>query len=172
MFLIHSFSYKWKEKNYFKQIFDFLRTKFKDEDIILIKGNHDTIDYSFADKLKDYHLEGNIAFLHGHKSFPEVFEEEIKLLVLGHIHPSVIISDKPGIKKEKYKCFLIGQFKNKETIVMPSFLATVEGAPVNEYADAYEDYFSIIPKKSLMNFKVHIVGEDNVYEFGKVKELE
>ena len=168
----HSFSYEWKEKNYFNEILDFLKTRFKDENIILIKGNHDTIDYSFSGKLKDYHIEDNIAFTHGHKTFLELYKKEIQVLVIGHLHPSVIISDKARVKKEKYKCFLIGKFKNKETIILPSFLATVEGASVNEYAEAYEDGFSIIPKKSLINFKVHVVGEDKVYEFGKVKDLD
>ena len=54
---------------------------------------------------------------------------------------------------------------------MPSFLATIEGQTINNISEEYEDYFSIIPKKSLMNFKVYAVGENKVYGFGRVKEL-
>ena len=46
----HSFSYEWKEKNYFNEVLDFLKKNFKENDIILIHGNHDTIDYSFGEK--------------------------------------------------------------------------------------------------------------------------
>lgn len=167
----HSFSYEWKEKNYFNDILKFLRDYVKDKDIILIKGNHDTIDYSFSDRLKDYFSEGEIAFTHGHKLFPEILNDKIKTIIMGHLHPSIILSDKQNIKKEKYKCFLIGKFKNKKIIILPSFLSTIEGTAVNNLEYEYEDYFSIIPKKTLMNFNVFIVGENEVYEFGKIKDF-
>jgi hypothetical protein len=37
--------------------------------------------------------------------------------------------------------------------------------------DNYEDYFSIIPKKYLLNFEVYIVGDKETYDFGKVIKL-
>ncbi len=167
----HSFSYEWKEKNYFKEIINFLTKYIEDKNIILIKGNHDTIDYSFSDRLKDYFIEGELAFTHGHLLFPEILDKKIKTIVIGHLHPSVLLSDEQNIKKEKYKCFLTGKFRGKETIVLPSFLATIEGTTINNIENEYEDYFSIIPKKILMNFDVHAVGEEKVYNFGKIKKL-
>jgi len=167
----HSFSYEWKEKNYFKDILKFLKNYVKDKDIILIKGNHDTIDYSFSDRLKDYFISGELAFTHGHKLFPEVFNKKIKTIVIGHLHPSIILSDKPNIKREKYKCFLVGTFKKKKIIILPSFLFTIEGTAVNNLKYEYEDNFSIVPKKSLINFEIFIAGENEVYGFGKIKEF-
>ncbi len=167
----HSFSYEWREKNYFNDILNFLRDYVKDKNIILIKGNHDTIDYSFSDRLQDYFIEKDIAFTHGHKVFPEIFEENIKTIVIGHIHPSVIISDRQDIKREKYKCFMTGKFKQKEIIILPSFLATIEGTTINNIEEEYEDSFSIVPRKILMNFKVFAVGEKEIYDFGKIKKL-
>lgn len=167
----HSFSYQWKERNYFKEIMEFLKEYILEKDILLIKGNHDTIDYSFSDKLKDYFIKEDTAFTHGHKLFPEVFEGKIKTIVMGHLHPSIILSDKQGIKKEKYKCFLVGKFKKKKIIILPSFLATIEGTTINTVEDNYEDYFSIIPKKDLLNFEVYIVGDKETYNFGKIKKL-
>lgn len=164
----HSFAYEWKEKNYFREILEFLRKNFEDRNIILIKGNHDTIDYSFG-KMKNYFIEGDIAFIHGNETFLEIYDKKIKTIVMGHIHPSVTLSH--GVKKEKYKCFLTGKYKAKEIIILPSFLGTIEGTSVNDYKDSYEDYFSIIPKKELIKFDVHIVGEDRVYDFGKIKNL-
>ncbi len=166
----HSFAYEWTEKNYFREVLNFLKTKFDEKDIIFIRGNHDTIDYSFG-KMKDFYIEKDIAFIHGDKTFLQIFDRKIKTIVLGHIHPSIMLSEKKGVKKEKYKCFLAGKFKNKEVIILPNFLSTVEGAIVNNIGEEYEDYFSIIPKKALINFSVYVIGEDKVYEFGKVKEF-
>jgi len=167
----HSFSYEWKEKNYFKEIMKFLKEYVPEKNIILIKGNHDTIDYSFSDKLKDYFITKNLAFCHGHKLFPEVFGKNINTIVIGHLHPSITLSDKKNIKREKYKCFLVGKFKNKKIIILPSFLATTEGTTVNSLEYEYQDYFSIIPKKNILNFDVFIVGENETYNFGKIKKL-
>ncbi len=166
----HSFSYEWKEKNYFNEVIRFLEKDFDRKDIIFIRGNHDTMDYSYG-KMKDYYIIGDVAFVHGDRLILQVLDKKIKTIVMGHIHPSVIISDKKGVKKEKYKCFLTGKSKNKETIILPSFLATIEGGVINNYDEEYEDYFSIIPKKDLMKFEVHIIGDDKVYDFGKVKNL-
>lgn len=167
----HSFSYEWKEKNYFNEVINFLRDYVKDKNIILIKGNHDTIDYSFSDKLQDYYIEEDLAFIHGHQLFPEILDKKIKFIMMGHLHPSIVISDKNDIKKERYKCFLTGKFKQKNIIILPSFLATFEGTTVNSLEYEYEDYFSIIPKKNLMNFSVHAIGEKEVYDFGTVRNL-
>ena len=87
------------------------------------------------------------------------------------MHPSITLSDKKNIKREKYKCFLVGKFKNKKIIILPSFLATTEGTTVNSMEYEYQDYFSIIPKKNLLNFDVFIVGEDKTYPFGKIRNL-
>jgi uncharacterized protein len=167
----HSFSYQWKERNYFKEIMEFLKKYVDEKNIFLIKGNHDTIDYSFSDKLKDYKIEKEIAFTHGNTLFSEVFDDKIKIIVMGHLHPSILISDKQGIKREKYKCFLIGKFKGKEVIILPSFLATVEGTSVNNIENDYEDYFSIIPKKKLINFEIYVVGDKETYNFGKISRF-
>lgn len=168
----HAFNYEPEEKFRFKEVYDFLKKHFKEKDIIFIRGNHDTIDYSFDNKLKDYYITESIAFIHGHKDFEKIYKnKEIKTIIMGHIHPSVVLRDKDTSKKEKYKCFLTGKFKNKQIIILPSFLNISIGQPVNEYNKSYKDYFSIIPRKSLMKFKVHAISKDKVYDFGKVEDL-
>jgi putative SbcD/Mre11-related phosphoesterase len=167
----HSFSYQWKERNYFREITEFLKKYADEKNIMLVKGNHDTIDYSFSDKLKDYFIKEDIAFTHGHVLFPEVFNDKVKTIVMGHLHPSILLSDRQNIKREKYKCFLIGKFRKKEVIILPSFLTTVEGTSVNNIENDYEDYFSIIPKKKLLNFEIYIVGDKETYDFGKISKF-
>lgn len=166
----HSFKFEYAEKNNFQSMMEFLEKFVKSKNIIFIKGNHDTIDYSFG-KMKNYHIENNIAFIHGHKSFKKILGKKIKTIIMGHIHPSIVLSDKQNIKREKYKCFLTGKFKGKEIIILPSFSNFYKGSSVNEYLEEYKNSFSILPKRSLMNFKVHVIGENKIYEFGKIKEM-
>lgn len=167
----HSFSYEWMEKNYFNEILDFVRNYVADKNIILIKGNHDTIDYSFSDRLQDYYIEDNLAFTHGHKLFMETLDKKIDTILIGHLHPSVMLSDKQNIKREKYKCFLVGKSGKKNYIVLPSFLRTIEGTTVNDISEEYKDNFSIIPKKDLLKFDVYVAGEKETYHFGKISNL-
>lgn len=167
----HSFAYEWKEKNYFNKVMDFLKENFDEENIILIKGNHDTIDYTLNKRLINYYIEEDIAFSHGDKIFPEVFDKKIKTIIMGHIHPSIILSDKQGIKKERFKCFLVGKFMGKKIIILPSFLSTIEGSPINDYDEEYENSFSIISKKDLINFDVYVIGQEKIYGFKKIKNL-
>lgn len=167
----HYFGYEWKEKYNFNKILGFLGDFVKDSDIILIKGNHDKFDFS-GKKMKNYYFNKGIMFFHGHMSYPQIFAERVRIWVLGHLHPSVILSDKANIKREKYKCFLTGRFGEKEAIIAPSFFGMIEGTPVNGEGYENEDGFSIIPPKAIKNFEIHAINDDGkVYDFGKVKGL-
>lgn len=167
----HSFGFEFEERNEFRKIIEIIETKVKKEDIIIIKGNHDTVDYTSDKKMKPFHVEKDILFIHGHKSCKEIIDKKIKIVVSGHLHPSIIISEKKGIKKEMYKCFLEGISKGKTFIVLPSFFGFVEGTPVNYYGENHVESFSIIPKKDIMKFNVYVIGKDDVYGFGKVKNF-
>ncbi len=167
----HYFSFDFQERKYFDEVLDFLKQFFKDSDIILIKGNHDKMDYS-GKKMKNYYINGDICFVHGHMSFPEIYEKEVHTYVMGHLHPSVIISDKSNVKREKFKCFLVGKFNGKRMILLPSFFDIIEGTSVNDYKEDYNNYFSIIPKKEILDSEVYVIGEDKTYNFGKVKDLD
>lgn len=166
----HYFGYEWKERFNFRKILSFLEGYVKDSDVILIKGNHDKFDFS-GKKMKNYYFNKGIIFFHGHMSYPQIFEDRVKLWVMGHLHPSVILSDRSNVKREKYKCFLIGKHKRKEVFVLPSFFGIIEGSAVNNY-NSRDDNFSIISYSSLKNFVVHAIGDDGkIFEFGKVKKL-
>lgn len=167
----HYFRYEWKEKFNFSKVLDFLRQNSKDSDIILIKGNHDKFDFS-GKKMKNYYISGDLAFFHGHKSFPQVFQDKVKTIVLGHLHPSVFLSDKANVKREKYKCFLVGKFQGKEAIIAPSFFGIIEGSAVNDEYYKNDEGFSVISPKLLDGFEAHVIGDDGkIYNFGKVRKL-
>ena len=166
----HAFGFQFQERNEFRQVMDFLIQHVPKENIILIKGNHDTMDYSYGN-MKEHYIDGDLAFLHGHKPYPEMFDKKVKFVVIGHLHPSIILEEKPGVKREAYKCFLEGEYKNKTFIVVPSFIGFVEGTPVNDYKEDYMGSFSVIPRFEILKFKIHVVGDDGVYDFGTVKDL-
>jgi putative SbcD/Mre11-related phosphoesterase len=166
----HYFGFEFHEKGSFDDVYKFLREYFEEKDIILIKGNHDKAEYS-GKRMKNYYIKDGIAFVHGHMDFLPLYNPEVKTIVMGHLHPSVIISDKANVKREKFKCFLVGNIKDKELIVLPSFFEIIEGTSVNDYKEDYQNYFSIVPKASALNCKVFVIGKNETYDFGKVEDL-
>ncbi len=165
----HLFSYDQQEKANFNKVLDFLKGYVPEKDIVIIRGNHDTMNLGFD--FHDYYIDDGFAFLHGHVPYSEIYDKKVQVVVTGHLHPSVIIEEEPGVKHETYKCFLEGNVKGKTYIVMPSFLEFYEGTPVNFYSEDFIESFSIISKKDILNFRIHVVSDDKVYEFGKVGEL-
>jgi uncharacterized protein len=147
-------------------LLDFLLSK--TGKVILIKGNHDTILGPLADKkglaVRDSFSIDNILFCHGHKLVDEKSEafKKSKTIIIGHEHPAISLRDGPRV--EKYKCFLLGKFKKKNLIVMPSFNFVTEGTDVMQ-----EKLLSPF-LENLADFEAFVVG-DKAYRFGKVKNL-
>jgi len=160
--LKHHFAFNMEETFEIRDFVDFIRNTIT-TNIIALKGSHEKMSVGVS-QYEDYHLDGSLAFIHGDINFPEVFDKKIKTIVMGHLHPAISLSD--NVKSEKFKCYLTGQFQKKDVIILPSFMPLFEGAELTNTKD-----FSIIPKEKLQNFKVHIIGDDRVYEFGKLKQL-
>jgi len=167
--LKHEFSgilkQEWKET---LDLLDFLKNKVKK--IILIKGNHDTILEPLARrkelKVKDYYVKKDVVFLHGHKSFPKCLDKKIKTLILGHLHPAITIRE--GAKSEIYKCFLVGKWKGKEVVILPSFFPLIEGQDVGMEKTNLASEFNF----KLKNFEVYVpIDVDEVLDFGKLKKV-
>jgi uncharacterized protein len=141
----------------------------KQAELIIIKGNHDNILNKIAEKrgleTKNYFILNKIAILHGDEIILDVLDKKIQTLIIGHDHPSVSLSD--SVKVERYKCFLLGKYKDKKLIVMPSFFNLVEGSDIKK-----EKLLSPFLKSSKINeFEVFVLGEDKVYKFGKLGKL-
>ncbi len=141
------------------KVLDFLLEKGK---VVLIKGNHDTILGPISKKrnleiLEKYKIN-NVLFVHGDK----IINEKTEVIVIGHEHPAVSFESRSD---EKFKCFLVGKYRNKKLIVVPSFNFLTEGSDVTK-EEILSPYI-----KNIKNFKVFIV-EDKVRDFGFVKDLE
>jgi hypothetical protein len=172
--LKHHFNFEIEEKYRVREFLNFLEKKLNmsEKNIILLKGNHEKIELD-KKRYRDFYIDKKekIAFAHGDKSFPEIIEKEINTLVLGHLHPAVYVSDTKNHKKEKFKCFLIGKWKNKNCIILPSFLQIIEGTDIRNSSNKKDDKFLIIPKKQLLKFRAFVVGENKVYDFGKLEKI-
>lgn len=150
-------------KNTLKLI-DFLSSKAQ---LILIKGNHDTILGPIAEKkglrVSDHYTLGKIYITHGHR-LPE--DEEFRksnIVIIGHEHPAIGLRENG--RNEKYKCFLKGKYKDKEIIVLPSFNLLTEGTDILS-----EKLMSPFLQQDIANFEIYVVDENTLY-FGKVKDI-
>lgn len=156
---------EWRES---LAILDLLMKKSKD--VVLIKGNHDTILGPIAKRknleIKNFYCADDICILHGHKIFldKQIYNKKIKTLIIAHEHPAVSLRE--GAKSEIYKCFLLGKWKSKKLIVMPSFFTIFEGSDI-----VREKLLSpYLNERIIRNFDVFIVA-DKVYKFGKLKDI-
>jgi len=135
----------------------------KQSKVVLVKGNHDKSLEPIARKrnleIVDKYENGEICIIHG----DNIIETDKKILIIGHEHPAISLKEDP--KVEKYKCFLLGKFKGKKLIVMPSFLPMIEGTDVCQ-----KELLSPYLHQKLGNFEVFIAG-DKTYKFGKLKNL-
>jgi len=153
---------EWRET---LKLLDFL-AKFCD-DIILVKGNHDTIIGPIAKKKKisvvDYYFAEDVLITHGHKIPNKNILKKAKTILIGHEHPAISLRE--DVRIEKFKCFLKGKYKRKNLIVMPSFCLATEGTDVLS-----EKLLSPFLDQDISNFEVFVVA-DKIYDFGKIKNL-
>ena len=141
-------------------------------EIILVKGNHDTILEPIAKKrnvkVEDYVIvktkkQSKVLIVHGNKIPNKEVLKEVSTVIIGHEHPAVSLKEGPRV--EQFKCFLKGSYKGKNLIVQPSFNTIIEGTDVLR-----DKILSPFLKQNLDNFEVYIV-EDKAYRFGKLKGL-
>jgi uncharacterized protein len=144
------------------QLLDFLLTKC--QKIIIIKGNHDPIINPVAAKRRvsvvdKFHID-DILIVHG----DQLVETTAKRIIIGHEHPAITVRE--GSKAEKYKCFLKGKWQRHELIAVPSFNPLLEGT------DILKEQLLSPFLKNLKNFSIYIVNKSEVYNFGKLKQLQ
>jgi hypothetical protein len=138
--------------------------------VIVVRGNHDTILFPILKKrrmkLHNYYVWKEFVFLHGDEDYDEAWKKRIEYVVIGHGHPAIKLREPRGAKVEKYKCFLIGKFRRKKMIVVPSFIDYYVGS------DPRDDELVLAWNIDFSNFDVKIVGADlEVLDFGKLKKI-
>ncbi len=137
--------------------------------LVVIKGNHDVALGPVARKrnieLLDYYKVEDMIICHGDEILGNEEFNSASIIIMGHEHPAIGL--KEGTKYENYKCFLKGKWKNKELIVIPSFNILTIGTDVLRGR-----LLSPFLQQDLSKFEVFIVEQCNVYNFGKIKNLQ
>jgi len=167
---------EWRES---VRLLDYFIEKVGRGGIVLIKGNHDTILEPIARKrklkLENFYVYEDIAFMHGHKAYAEVMKDKknnkIKILVVGHLHPTITLKDE--YKRERYKCFLFGKWKGKIVYILPSFGDSGPGFDLAKKEHFKTKGALFVDEKKLGDFEVIIYDNKakKDYNFGKVKKL-
>jgi len=108
----------------------------KCSELVLVKGNHDTILGPIADKrnikVVDSLVLDDYLIVHGDKEINA--DKKIKTIIMAHEHPAVSL--KEDARVERFKCFLVGNYKRKDLVVMPSFNLVTEGTDVMNHAQS------------------------------------
>ncbi len=160
----HDFGYMDRQaKNSLTRFIEFLSQK----KLRLIKGNHDVgmdrILQGYDLKLNEFIKLKNILVCHGDKIPPANAFTGVTHIIIGHEHPAISLSK--DNRTELYKCFLVGSYKNKKLIVMPSFHNVTIGTDILR-----EKLQSPFLRGNIDSFNVYIIG-DKLYYFGHVSEL-
>jgi len=159
-----------QEWNDVLRVFDYF-SKWCDK-IMVVKGNHDIflpgiVRQRKGIELAEKYIVSGVCFVHGDRKI--WCGGGVEVLVLGHWHPAVVVEDK--VRREKYKCFLVGDWKGRKVIIVPSFFSGFEGTEVRD------GNFSEFGKKwgfDLRKFDVKVVssGGLEVLDFGKLGKLD
>lgn len=115
-----------------RDVLELLDVLNKHAPVTVIKGNHDVLLLPILRKrhvpIVPSLLVEDWLVVHGDKMPDEEQLARAKGIIIGHEHPSLLLDD--GIRKEKYKCFLMGVYQDKQLIVVPSMYPLVEGSDV------------------------------------------
>lgn len=156
----HEFSetsyHEYKEVSNF---FDFAKKHF--EDIVVVKGNHDTfigrITKRYDIKTVERYSEKDFLFIHGHKHI-NLHDTKENYIITAHEHPSIALYSEIGVK-EKMKCFLYGKVNERNILVLPAFGFFAQGSDVNN-----------IPQKELLSPILREIDIDSLEVLGIVEE--
>ncbi len=133
-------------------------------EVIVVKGNHDTITKPLTDELgvefKKSWEDENFLCVHGHE-LPEKIKKNI---IIGHLHPAVTLHD--GVRKERFKAFMIGKYRGKRLVVLPSFSTIVEGTDVLTSGS----HSPLVDKKTVDSSELYVIADEIRY-FGKAQKL-
>jgi|YelNatPaOPRAMG01_1025707.scaffolds.fasta_scaffold13771_4 putative SbcD/Mre11-related phosphoesterase len=138
--------------------------------VTIVMGNHDGgIRKSIPDEVEVVSSGGlvisSIGLSHGH-SWPSREVMKSRILVSGHIHPSLSLRDRLG-SRNSIKCWLRGAVHKKplkkrysevnvsETIIMPAYNPLLTGSAVNE-----GNHCGLSP---LLRSKAIVLGEQKAY---------
>lgn len=137
-------------------------------EIVLVKGNHDTMTAPLAQELglelRDSWSAGGFLAVHGHVEPDASLLQGVHTVIIGHMHPAIRLSD--GIRSERYKCFLVGKYDLRRLVVLPSFSTVVEGSDVL----TVNPNTPLLTGRGLERCEVYVLA-DEIKNFGTIARL-
>ena len=138
---------------------------------LLVKGNHDNFIGRVGDGTGIVIYEGEMRvgdyiFAHGDKP---VNAGRGKLLIIGHIHPSIALHTKLGAK-ERLRCFLYGKRDKGKMLVLPAASYFSEGFEINPGSEA-ELARMLGRYVDLASIHALCIGEGETLDFGSLRDL-
>jgi putative SbcD/Mre11-related phosphoesterase len=108
----------------------------------VVRGNHDNYIVYILKELNvrihdPYLIDRGMLLVHGHNSIDTQImkDNDVRCIVLGHEHPSIVLKDDVGTK-HRFKAFLYGRVEydksNVSIMVLPSLSPLAYGNPLNE----------------------------------------
>jgi putative SbcD/Mre11-related phosphoesterase len=134
-------------------------------EVVLVRGNHDTILGPIAVRREIRVVEelrlGTTLFVHGDKEPVEL--GGVRTVVIGHEHPCIGLAEEGRV--ERVKCFLVGKWKGKNLIVLPSLNFVTDGT------DVLQERLLSPLLDEVGDFKAFGVDDGRVMEFGRVRDI-
>jgi putative SbcD/Mre11-related phosphoesterase len=99
----------------------------------IVRGNHDNFLINVLKQRGKSIIDpsasiGSCLITHGHKKFG--IPIDTNTIILAHEHPALGITDESG-GKHKFKCYLVGKYKNYKVIVLPAYSPLSAGTVIN-----------------------------------------
>ncbi|MCD1294747.1 metallophosphoesterase [Methanocella sp. CWC-04] len=141
------------------------------DNIIVITGSHDKmLELALQDidgvTAEEFFFKGGVLFTHGNTIPSRANDPDVKLIVLGHEHPSL------DIELKKQPCFLYGKktWRGKDVLVLPAFNPLCSGTTIN-YMDSRDFMSAFIKEGDIGKYRPIITADDEALEFPMLKEF-
>jgi hypothetical protein len=141
------------------------------DDVVLVAGSHDKmLDIAIEGLdgvVKDYfYFKDGVLFTHGDSIPEKANERDVRLIVLGHDHPTMDID----LKKEP--CYLFGEkaWRGKDVLVLPAFNPLCSGTSINSL-DSSDFLSEFIRQGDIGRYKPILTVGEEVLEFPMLKEF-
>jgi uncharacterized protein len=141
------------------------------DEIVIILGSHDKMmDVALTDidgvHGEQSYLAGGVLFCHGDVIPLRAKDADVKLIVIGHDHPSLDVE----LKKEP--CYLYGKnaWHGKDVLVLPAFNPLCAGTSINRL-DSWDFLSPFIKESDIGGYQPIIVVEGETLEFPPLREF-
>lgn len=147
--------------------------KGKGASLTIVKGNHDNFVDRYRESMKLNIYSERLAangylFFHGDE-LPKNIPKGTHTMIMGHEHPTIAVYNSVG-RKERLRCFLVGDYEGMRIIVFPAIGYFSSGVEIN-----------VIPEEKLLSpvlrgldigrMRAIAVGYGSTMEFGTIAEL-